>query len=634
MILIGPCEGETIDTGLVWYGHAASMVNKISCEGNNISSSMQELESDTVIKVSIDIPSPFRAIPVQTIESSGTQVLEQILKIMLPRFMAQAFASCSGYVYFSPVRSKFAQTSSPDDNVLRTPTHLDQSANQLELKTIANSARIQNNVELSSLTSFTSSKANMGMDSGNWYSALDFDQWVALPIAGSRPSARYKAFDLKNFSWFKVKLKSDAENVNNSTPTENFPSMSGHSMVKWGSKLLLLGGHSKDTSDYVTVRFIDLESHLYGVMEATGKIPVARAGQSVTLVGSKLIMFGGEDKHRQLMNDVHVLDVERMTWNVAKTIHTPPAPRFDHTATVHANRYLQIFGGCTHSVFFNDLHVLDLETLEWSQPHIQGDVVSPRAGHAGVSIDEKWFIVGGGDNRNGSSETLVMDMPKLVFSILTNVKGRDPLASETGLSVSSALIDGEPFLVAFGGYNGKYSNEVVVMRPNPKDSKHSKIYQSPAAAAAAASVTAAYALTKPESLDFTTINSKPKMDLSVAINVIKEEKKALELIIEETKAENSGLLKKLEELNGVHVDLSKELQSVQGQLASERSRCDDLEAQILDLQKKLSSMQSIEQEVQTLRLQKSAIDKDMETGQTQGSGGVWRWIADRFVKLH
>ncbi|KAI3809226.1 hypothetical protein L1987_25196 [Smallanthus sonchifolius] len=497
-------------------------------------------------------------------------------------------------------------------------------------------------------------KTNMGTDSGNWHSALNFDQWVALPVAGSRPSARYKhaaviaeeklyivggsrngrylsdvqAFDLKNLSWSTVKIstKLDAENVTHSTPTENFPAISGHSMVKWGNKLLLLGGHSKDTSDYVTVRFIDLESHLYGVMEATGKVPVARGGQSVSLVGSKLIMFGGEDKNRQLMNDVHVLDLETMTWNIAETIQTPPAPRFDHTATVHANRYLQIFGGCTHSVFFNDLHVLDLETLEWSQPQIQGDVVSPRAGHAGVSIDEKWFIVGGGDNRSGASETLVIDMPKLVVSILTNVKGRDPLASE-GLSVSSALIDGEQFLVAFGGYNGKYNNEVVVMRPKPKDSKHPKIFQSPAAAAAAASVTAAYALAKSESLDFTTINSKPKMDLSVEINVIKEEKKALESTIEEVKAVNSGLLEKLEELNGAHVDLSKEFQSVQGQLALERSRCDDLEAQILDLQKKLSSMQSIEQEVQALRSQKSAIEQDMETGQTQGSGGVWRWIA-------
>ncbi|KAF5798310.1 putative kelch-type beta propeller [Helianthus annuus] len=83
---------------------------------------------------------------------------------------------------------------------------------------------------------------------------------------------------------------------------------------------------------------------------------------------------------------------------------------------------------------------------------------TPRAGHAGVSIDEKWFLAGGGDNKNGASETLVMDMHKLVISVLTNVKGRHPLASE-GLSVSSAFIDDDHFLVAFGGYNGKYNNE-------------------------------------------------------------------------------------------------------------------------------------------------------------------------------
>lgn len=67
----------------------ASMVNRISCDRNQSNSSIQELKSDTVIEVSIEIPFPFQAIPAQTIESSGTQVLEQILKIMLPRFMAQ-----------------------------------------------------------------------------------------------------------------------------------------------------------------------------------------------------------------------------------------------------------------------------------------------------------------------------------------------------------------------------------------------------------------------------------------------------------------------------------------------------------------------------------------------------------------
>ncbi|KAL6125581.1 hypothetical protein ACLB2K_073637 [Fragaria x ananassa] len=74
---------------LVWYGNAAYMVNQISCGSNESSSSLQQLSSDTVIEVSIEIPFAFRAIPVQAIESSGTQVLEQILKIMLPRFLAQ-----------------------------------------------------------------------------------------------------------------------------------------------------------------------------------------------------------------------------------------------------------------------------------------------------------------------------------------------------------------------------------------------------------------------------------------------------------------------------------------------------------------------------------------------------------------
>lgn len=43
------------------------------------------------IQVNIEIPFAFRAIPVQAIESAGTQVLEQILKLMLPRFIAQVF---------------------------------------------------------------------------------------------------------------------------------------------------------------------------------------------------------------------------------------------------------------------------------------------------------------------------------------------------------------------------------------------------------------------------------------------------------------------------------------------------------------------------------------------------------------
>ncbi|XP_051116621.1 uncharacterized protein LOC127241544 [Andrographis paniculata] len=67
----------------------ALMENKITCGGRRGDSSIQTLTSDAVIEVSIEVPFAFRAIPAQAIEATGSQVLGQILKAMLPRFMAQ-----------------------------------------------------------------------------------------------------------------------------------------------------------------------------------------------------------------------------------------------------------------------------------------------------------------------------------------------------------------------------------------------------------------------------------------------------------------------------------------------------------------------------------------------------------------
>jgi len=82
----------TLVPGYHWHDllwDAASMVNKVFCNSSLKDSTLQQLTSDTTIEVAIDIPFPFRAIPVQAIESSGTQVLEQLLRVMLPRFLNQ-----------------------------------------------------------------------------------------------------------------------------------------------------------------------------------------------------------------------------------------------------------------------------------------------------------------------------------------------------------------------------------------------------------------------------------------------------------------------------------------------------------------------------------------------------------------
>ncbi|XP_066392106.1 uncharacterized protein [Miscanthus floridulus] len=68
---------------------SASMANRVFCSSRSQDSTIQQLTSDTTIEVAINIPFPFRAIPVEAIESSGRHMLEQLLRVMLPRFLKQ-----------------------------------------------------------------------------------------------------------------------------------------------------------------------------------------------------------------------------------------------------------------------------------------------------------------------------------------------------------------------------------------------------------------------------------------------------------------------------------------------------------------------------------------------------------------
>lgn len=49
-------------------------------------------------------------------------------------------------------------------------------------------------------------------------------------------------------------------------------------------------------------------------------------------------------------------------------------------AAAYKGRYLIVFGGGSVAHCFNDLHVLDTETMEWSQPPVEGEQPSARAG--------------------------------------------------------------------------------------------------------------------------------------------------------------------------------------------------------------------------------------------------------------
>ncbi|XP_054819934.1 acyl-CoA-binding domain-containing protein 4-like [Prosopis cineraria] len=491
-----------------------------------------------------------------------------------------------------------------------------------------------------------------------------YDQWIAPPISGQRPKPRYEhgaaiiqdkfyiyggnhngrylndlhVLDLRSWTWSKIEAKAGAD-FTESTPPVKLTPCAGHSLIPWENKLLSLAGHTKDPSESIQVKVFDLQVATWSTLKTYGKAPVSRGGQSVTLVGTSLVIFGGQDAKRTLLNDLHILDLETLTWDEIEAAGAPPSPRSDHAAAVHAERYLLIFGGGSHATCYNDLHVLDLEALEWSRPAQLGEIPTPRSGHAGVTVGENWFIVGGGDNKSGVSETVVLNMSTLTWSVVTSVQERVPVASE-GLSLVASSYNGEDVLVSFGGYNGHYNNDVYVLKPSHKSALQSKTVESPVPDSVAAVHNAINATHDVESeveagydgkiREIVMDNADPRTTSSKGdlISTLKTEKEELESSLNKEKIQTIQLKQELAEAEARNSELYKELQSVRSQLAVEQSRCFKLEVEVAELGQKLQTIGTLQKELELLQRQKAASEQAaLSAKQRQSSGGVWGWLA-------
>ncbi|PNX91339.1 acyl-CoA-binding domain-containing protein 4-like, partial [Trifolium pratense] len=137
------------------------------------------------------------------------------------------------------------------------------------------------------------------MEVNNWHKELTYDNWAPITVSGARPPARYKhaaavvdeklyivggsrngrhlsdvqVFDLRSLTWSSLKLKADTGKDHDNSSQENLPAISGHNMIRWGEKLLILGGNSRGSSDTLTVQYIDIKTFQFGVIKTSGSVP-------------------------------------------------------------------------------------------------------------------------------------------------------------------------------------------------------------------------------------------------------------------------------------------------------------------------------------------------------------------------
>ena len=84
--------------------------------------------------------------------------------------------------------------------------------------------------------------------------------------------------------------------------------------------------------------------------------------------GDKLLIYGGENEHREHLSDVVIFDLKTATWT-SPTIQGPlPRGRARHAAIIHDDK-LFVVGGLTgvDSYTLNDVCFLDLKTWTWSR---------------------------------------------------------------------------------------------------------------------------------------------------------------------------------------------------------------------------------------------------------------------------
>ncbi|KAG2189803.1 hypothetical protein INT46_008535 [Mucor plumbeus] len=173
---------------------------------------------------------------------------------------------------------------------------------------------------------------------------------------------------------------------------------------------------------------------------------------TANLIGEKLYVFGGCDT-----------SLYTMTWSKPRTTSQQgPPPCRAHSCTVverdlgsgRRSHQLYIFGGGNGPDYFQDIYVLDVETLIWSKPNIQADTrPSKRRAHTTCLWEDKIIVIGGGDGARALDDVHMLDVSNPHAQVLgwekLQTSGSPPPAR--GYHTSNLVKDK---LVVFGGSDG------------------------------------------------------------------------------------------------------------------------------------------------------------------------------------
>ncbi|EAR84333.1 kelch motif protein (macronuclear) [Tetrahymena thermophila SB210] len=195
---------------------------------------------------------------------------------------------------------------------------------------------------------------------------------------------------------------------------------------------------------------------LFPIKNIDTKPSTFRINYSATLFQFKIYMFGGLNENNQPTNAFDTFDISTYKWEKVLTQGKVPAPRHSHCAEI-VSEHLVIIGGTKSNdlfdreCFHSELHILDLNTLIWTQ--IPQDGAIPKYMSYGYSfkIDENSIIFLWNDRANDNYviESSVLDFQTKKWNSLP-ILSQKP---EHRYSAATCYNELTKQIIIFGGFS-------------------------------------------------------------------------------------------------------------------------------------------------------------------------------------